>query len=172
MHVTTEVSLCDYQNACYTPWEEKHTKPVGRVSVSRDQCGLSLAPSQVKQFCVCSHRPLLEKNGAWAWVWLRPGSLRSPLPHWPEMTRPTQRSLLLFSWSHFGEWHHHPLGPQSRMLLLSTLSPTSVQSPSPNKRVFSVNNISLGKESACSAGDPGSVPGSGRCPGEGNGNPL
>ena len=29
-----------------------------------------------------------------------------------------------------------------------------------------------GKESACSAGDPGSVPGSGRSPGEGNGYPL
>ena len=28
------------------------------------------------------------------------------------------------------------------------------------------------KESACSAGDPGSIPGSGRFPGEGNGNPL
>ena len=28
------------------------------------------------------------------------------------------------------------------------------------------------KESACNAGDPGSVPGSGRSPGEGNGNPL
>ena len=29
-----------------------------------------------------------------------------------------------------------------------------------------------GKESACSAGDPGSIPGSGRSPGEGKGNPL
>ena len=29
-----------------------------------------------------------------------------------------------------------------------------------------------GKASACSAGDPGSIPGSGRSPGEGNGNPL
>ena len=29
-----------------------------------------------------------------------------------------------------------------------------------------------GKESACQAGDTGSIPGSGRCPGEGNGNPL
>ena len=29
-----------------------------------------------------------------------------------------------------------------------------------------------GKESACSAGDPGSITGSGRSPGEGNGNPL
>ena len=29
-----------------------------------------------------------------------------------------------------------------------------------------------GKESACNAGDLGLIPGSGRCPGEGNGNPL
>ena len=29
-----------------------------------------------------------------------------------------------------------------------------------------------GKESACNAGDPGSVPGPGRSPGEGHGNPL
>ena len=31
---------------------------------------------------------------------------------------------------------------------------------------------SVGKESACSAGDSGLIPGSGRSPGEGNGNPL
>ena len=29
-----------------------------------------------------------------------------------------------------------------------------------------------GKESACNAGDVGLIPGSGRSPGEGNGNPL
>ena len=29
-----------------------------------------------------------------------------------------------------------------------------------------------GKESACKAGDPDSIPGLGRSPGEGNGNPL
>ena len=29
-----------------------------------------------------------------------------------------------------------------------------------------------GKESTCQAGDAGSIPGSGRSPGEGNGNPL
>ena len=29
-----------------------------------------------------------------------------------------------------------------------------------------------GKASACNAGDPGPMPGSGRSPGEGNGNPL
>ena len=31
---------------------------------------------------------------------------------------------------------------------------------------------SVGKESACNAGDPDSIPGLGRSPGEGNGNPL
>ena len=31
---------------------------------------------------------------------------------------------------------------------------------------------SVGKESACNAADLGSIPGSGRSPGEGNGNPL
>ena len=30
----------------------------------------------------------------------------------------------------------------------------------------------VGKESACNAGDPRSIPGSERSPGEGNGNPL
>ena len=30
--------------------------------------------------------------------------------------------------------------------------------------------IAVGKESACNVGDPGSIPGSGRFPGEGNGN--
>ena len=29
-----------------------------------------------------------------------------------------------------------------------------------------------GEESACNAGDPGSIPGLGRAPGEGHGNPL
>ena len=31
---------------------------------------------------------------------------------------------------------------------------------------------SVGKESACNVGDLGSIPGSGRSPGEGNGNPF
>ena len=31
---------------------------------------------------------------------------------------------------------------------------------------------SAGKESACNAGDPGSIPGLGRSPGEGKGHPL
>ena len=39
-----------------------------------------------------------------------------------------------------------------------------------SKRVFPGG--SAGKESACNAGDPGLIPGLGRFPGEGNGNPL
>ena len=31
---------------------------------------------------------------------------------------------------------------------------------------------SVGKDSVCNAGDPGSIPGLGRFPGEGNGNPF
>ena len=31
---------------------------------------------------------------------------------------------------------------------------------------------SVGKETACSAGDPSSIPGLGRSPGDGNGDPL
>jgi len=34
------------------------------------------------------------------------------------------------------------------------------------------SDSSDGKESACNVGDPGSIPGSERSPGEGNGNPL
>ena len=37
-------------------------------------------------------------------------------------------------------------------------------------RVFS--GASDGKESACSVGDPGLIPGSGRSPGKGKGNPF
>ena len=37
---------------------------------------------------------------------------------------------------------------------------------------IAINQNVDGKETACSAGDPGSIPGSGRSPGEGNGNPL
>ena len=37
---------------------------------------------------------------------------------------------------------------------------------------MSIPGSSDGKESACNAGDQGSIPGSGRSPGEGNGNPL
>ena len=37
---------------------------------------------------------------------------------------------------------------------------------------YNIPDGSDSKESACSVGDPGLIPGSGRSPGEGNGNPL
>ena len=39
-------------------------------------------------------------------------------------------------------------------------------------RVWGFPDSSVGKESACNAGDPGSIPGSGRTAGEGIGYPL
>ena len=36
----------------------------------------------------------------------------------------------------------------------------------------SVKNLPVRQETACKAGNPGWIPGSGRCPGEGNNNPL
>ena len=41
-----------------------------------------------------------------------------------------------------------------------------------NKQCLSFPGGAAGKESACNAGDPFSIPGSGRSPGEGIGNPL
>ena len=41
-----------------------------------------------------------------------------------------------------------------------------------NQRKKGFPDSSVGKESACNAGDPGSIPGSGRSTGEGNGYPL
>ena len=41
-----------------------------------------------------------------------------------------------------------------------------------NKLMLGFPGGSDGKDSACSVGDLGSVPGLGRSPGEGNGNPL
>ena len=52
----------------------------------------------------------------------------------------------------------------------------SIQDPTRHvvqpKKMWGFPHSSVGKESACSAGDLGSIPGSGRSPAEGNGNPL
>ena len=42
----------------------------------------------------------------------------------------------------------------------------------PNIGITESSLVADGKASAYNAGDPGSIPGSGRSPGEGNGNPL
>ena len=46
----------------------------------------------------------------------------------------------------------------------------SVVKNSPTNAGFPGSSVS--KVSACNSGDPGLIPVSGRCPGEGNGNPL
>ena len=42
----------------------------------------------------------------------------------------------------------------------------------PSQRLWASLVTQMGKECACNGGDPGSIPGFGRSPGEGNGNPL
>ena len=54
-------------------------------------------------------------------------------------------------------------------MLKSILSGNNNQT---NFLLISVYLSSKGKESACKLGNLGSIPGSGRCPGEGNGYPL
>ena len=58
-------------------------------------------------------------------------------------------------------------------VMVSTLdSESSDPSSNLNGTFMGFPRGSDGKASACSAGDPGSISGSGRSPGEGNGNPL
>ena len=62
--------------------------------------------------------------------------------------------------------------------MCSQLSPYPHALPAEQKFVFAHSTFpsppggSAGKESACNVGDLGSIPGLGRSPGEGNGNPL
>ena len=56
------------------------------------------------------------------------------------------------------------------MLLVSTKREDPIQTGFNNLRWFPGGSDD--KVSAYNAGDPGSIPGSGRSPGEGNGNPL
>ena len=61
------------------------------------------------------------------------------------------------------------------------MCPTCIHSPSICIHQTFITQVAVGlglpwwlrgKASACNAGDPGLIPGSGRSPGEGNGNPL
>jgi len=56
-------------------------------------------------------------------------------------------------------------GKKNKHLIMS--QPTFIK-----QRIAIINDSSVGKESACNAGDLGSIPRSGRSPGGGNGNPL
>ena len=69
---------------------------------------------------------------------------------------------LMIKWGavHHGaplEWSHDPSSPNLSFLRVS---------------LKGIPGSSAGKESTCNAGDPGSIPGSGRSVGEGNRDPL
>ena len=97
-------------------------------------------------------------------------------------------------WGHDSGRHHEkaPLGtvavvcdPSKKPYAICARSPLQVTPPHPipittlphflGSGLWALRYVlggSLGKESACRIGDPGSIPGWGRPPGEGNGNPL
>ena len=60
----------------------------------------------------------------------------------------------------------HEMPPLSIVGFMTTSGPCQLQLGACQERG------SDGKASACNAGDPGSIPGPGKSPGEGNGNPL
>ena len=65
---------------------------------------------------------------------------------------------------HDASFYHRPPAPTVGSLpVLRGIEPGTIN--------WGFYHSSVGKESACCAGDPGSIPGSRRSPGEGNGNP-
>ena len=75
-----------------------------------------------------------------------------------------------------GECHHRREGrPRGREVVQTKLTPILYALVCSGKQGPAFPGFPGGldgKESACNAGDLGSIPGSGRFPGEGNGNPL
>ena len=114
-------------------------------------------------------------NSAWPWPELCPPHSHGPAAllglvlrlgvsaSW-KWTRP--------SWERAPEAPPGTLGPQrGGACLRSSPFPVPRLAPVPSGRV-NLPEGPHGKASACNAGDPGSIPGPGRSPGEGNGSPL
>ena len=74
------------------------------------------------------------------------------------------KSAKIIQW---GKTSHQPPRPESQQCLCATFLKILT-----NWTQYSFPGGSDGKASAYNAGDPGSIPGSGRSSGEGNGNPL
>ena len=55
---------------------------------------------------------------------------------------------------------------------MTSLTTSGRDEPMIGEPLWTLPGGSDGKKSACDAGDPGSIPGSGKTPGEGNGYPL
>ena len=85
----------------------------------------------------------------------------------------------------FRYWLKSPMDRGAwRATVLLLLSFNPMDRSTPHLPVFTISrnllklmcvdfpHSSVGRESACDAGDPGLIPGSGRSSGEGNGNPL
>ena len=66
----------------------------------------------------------------------------------------------------YSSWGHKESDMTERVIR------TQIRIPSTIQTYLGLPCSSAGKESSCSAGDPGSIPGLGRSPGEGHGNPL
>ena len=73
--------------------------------------------------------------------------------------------------SNFETIEAKPLSPGTSAQLAECIPLTQVLELGKGKRVVFYTDSSEVKASAWKAGDPGSIPGSGRSPGEGNGNP-
>ena len=78
-----------------------------------------------------------------------------------------------------GYTYHHAFKKQMNKLyfnrwemFIATFSPCTIVLFLLSHRILGFPGSSDGKETACSAGDLGSIPGVGRSPGEGNGDPL
>ena len=70
-------------------------------------------------------------------------------------------------------WENSLIFPQKAKHKLWSSNSIFTSKRDSNRHLYTnTSGGSDGKESACNAGDPGSVLGSGRSPGEGNGNPL
>ena len=93
----------------------------------------------------------------------------------------SQSASLVHGFSRQGNWSGVPPSPgnvpdSGIKLKSSGLQADSLPSKPPRKSLWVYNtgfpHSSVGKESACNTGGPSSIPGLGRSPGEGNGNPL
>ena len=74
--------------------------------------------------------------------------------------------------SHTFALRDFPGGPVEQNSVLTGINGSRVRLTQSLGELKGFPGGSGGKESACSAGDPSSIPGLGRFPGEGNGNPL
>ena len=138
---------------------------MGGAKISHDKPGLfGQIPSLLK-----------DHQGAPTCVWGEPRpTLAVWSPLWPTLPDPTPTSALLCSPRVvLNQQQPHQLGAEKRTKISGSTQLHSkdlhINEISRRRRGFPCG--SDGKESACNARDPGSIPGSGRHPGDQNGNP-